>query len=58
MCIRVCRTGVDASSIAVIQYEVDGRIVHGTLTAAQDRQSAHSRVLIVTGSHGYLETQW
>ncbi|GAA6017496.1 hypothetical protein JCM11491_006843 [Sporobolomyces phaffii] len=52
-------TGVDASSVAVIEFpQEDGRVVQGTLTAAQDRQSAHSRVLLVQGSLGYLETQW
>jgi len=53
------KSGVDASSAAIIDFpQEDGRIVQGTLTAAQDRQSSHSRVLIVQGSTGYLETQW
>ncbi|GAA5843426.1 hypothetical protein JCM3766R1_002947 [Sporobolomyces carnicolor] len=52
-------SGVDASTVAVIEFpQDDGRTVHGTFTAAQDRQSEHSRVLIVQGSLGYLETQW
>ncbi|GAA5964088.1 hypothetical protein JCM3765_000899 [Sporobolomyces pararoseus] len=52
-------SGVDASTISVIEFpQRDGRVVHGNFTAAQDRQSAHSRVLIVQGSHGFLETQW
>ncbi|GAA6060466.1 hypothetical protein JCM10212_000894 [Sporobolomyces blumeae] len=52
-------SGVDASTVAVIEFpQEDGRIVHGTMTAALDRQSAHGRVLYVQGSKGYLETQW
>ncbi|GAA5943975.1 Gfo/Idh/MocA family protein [Sporobolomyces koalae] len=52
-------SGVDASTIAAITFAAkDGQGVHGTFTAAQDRQSAHSRVLLVQGSHGYLETRW
>ncbi|GAA5950231.1 hypothetical protein JCM21900_003517 [Sporobolomyces salmonicolor] len=51
-------SGVDASTVAVIEYpQPDGRIIHGTLTAAQDRQS-HDRILLAQGSLGYLEAHW
>ncbi|GAA5880922.1 hypothetical protein JCM16303_005176 [Sporobolomyces ruberrimus] len=52
-------TGVDASVVATIKFvQANGKVVHGTMTAAQNAQSAHSRVLYVQGSHGFMETQW
>ncbi|BGO94997.1 hypothetical protein NBRC10512_006538 [Rhodotorula toruloides] len=49
-------SGVDASVVAAIEFaQADGRIVHGTLTTAQDRQTAHSRCSLIQGSLGYIE---
>ncbi|BGP51127.1 hypothetical protein JCM10450v2_007056 [Rhodotorula kratochvilovae] len=49
-------TGVDASVVAGLTFrQEDGRLVHGTLTTAQDRQTSHNRCVYVQGSHGYIE---
>ncbi|GAA5836721.1 hypothetical protein JCM9279_007636 [Rhodotorula babjevae] len=48
--------GVDSSVVAALTFkQPDGRLVHGTLTTAQDRQTAHSRCAYVQGTKGYLE---
>ncbi|KWU44608.1 NAD(P)-binding protein [Rhodotorula sp. JG-1b] len=49
-------SGVDASVVASIGFkQEDGRIVHGTLTTAQDRQTTPSRCVLVQGQKGYIE---
>lgn len=62
------RSGVDASTIAVIEYPSHRRdnndegnsgeggvVIHGTLTTAQDRQTPYLRSALITGSKGYVE---
>ncbi|GAA6046697.1 hypothetical protein JCM3770_003122 [Rhodotorula araucariae] len=49
-------TGVDASVVAGLTFQqADGRLVHGTLTCAQDRQTSPDRCCYIQGSHGYIE---
>ncbi|GAA5984692.1 hypothetical protein JCM10908_003462 [Rhodotorula pacifica] len=49
-------SGVDASVVASIGFkQADGRIVHGTLTTAQDRQTTPSSCVLVQGQLGYIE---
>lgn len=51
-------SGVDKSVTAIIDFEVDGRVVPAVLTCAQDRQSSFNRIVLVQGTKGYLEVAW
>lgn len=49
-------TGVDESVIAGLTFkQSDGRLVHGSLTTAQDRQTAPNRCSYIQGTQGYIE---